>query len=67
MTTHKIDFFNGLLTALTLGIQENDLWIAAQAIERHFILVTSDHRMTRIREIASEAELVIEDWALTSA
>jgi predicted nucleic acid-binding protein len=53
------------LTALALGIQENDLWIAAQAIERHFILVTND-QMRRIREIAPEPELAVEDWALTS-
>jgi len=47
------------VTAKVLGIQENDLWIAAQAIERNLILVTNDG-MSRIREIASE--LRIEDW-----
>ena len=47
-------------TALGLGIQENDLWIAAQAIERNLILVTND-RMVRIREVAPE--LRVENWA----
>ena len=30
------------VTAKELGIQENDLWIAAQAIEHNLILVTND-------------------------
>lgn len=48
------------ITAKELGIQENDLWIAAQAIERNLILVTND-AMRRIREVVPE--LRIEDWA----
>ncbi|UCE58409.1 MAG: PIN domain-containing protein [Phycisphaerales bacterium] len=48
------------VTAKTLGIQENDLWIAAQALERNLVLVTHD-KMDHIRKVASE--LRIEDWA----
>ncbi len=51
------------VTAKELGIQENDLWIAAQAIERNLILVTND-AMVRIREVAPE--LKVEDWAASS-
>ena len=47
-------------TATSLGIQENDLWIAAQALERNLVLVTHD-KMNRIREVADE--LRVEDWA----
>jgi tRNA(fMet)-specific endonuclease VapC len=47
-------------TGLSLGIQENDLWIAAQALEYNLILVSND-RLTRLREAAPE--LRIENWA----
>jgi len=49
------------ITSLELGIQENDLWIATQAIVRNLTLVTHD-KLTHIREIAG-SELHIEDWA----
>lgn len=48
------------LTAAELGIQENDLWMAAQAMEHNLVLVTHD-RMTRIREVLRDL-LDIEDW-----
>ncbi len=48
------------ITSKELGIQENDLWIAAQAIERNLVLVSND-AIKRIREVASE--LRVEDWA----
>ncbi len=48
------------VTSKELGIQENDLWIMAQAVERNLILVTNDE-MVRIRKIAPE--LRVEDWA----
>ena len=51
-------------TGLQLGIQENDLWIAAQAVERNLVLATND-RMTRISEVAPE--LIVEDWAKATA
>ena len=37
-------------TSLELGVQENDLWIAAQAIEHNLTLVTHD-KMSRLREV----------------
>jgi tRNA(fMet)-specific endonuclease VapC len=46
--------------ATTLGIDENDLWIASQAVEHKLILVTHD-KMARIRETLQDV-LLIEDW-----
>lgn len=48
-------------TAKALGVQENDLWLAAQALENNLVLVTND-RMARIRGEASPA-LRVENWA----
>lgn len=48
------------VTSLELGIQENDLWIAAQALEYNLVLVTAD-KLQRVRAVA--AELEIENWA----
>ncbi|MBY0310699.1 MAG: hypothetical protein K2W85_01375 [Phycisphaerales bacterium] len=55
-------------TAKELGIQENDLWIAAQAMAHGMVLVTND-RMTRIREVAAgmSMPLLIQNWAQPSA
>ena len=52
-----------MTTARELGIQENDLWIAALAIEYNLVLVTHD-KLTRIREAAElkPMNLRIEDW-----
>lgn len=47
-------------TAKELGIQENDLWIAAQALEHNLVLVSHD-KMTRLRKVAEE--LRVQDWA----
>ncbi len=44
-----------------LGIQENDLWIAAQAKHYNLILATTD-KMRRIRNIVTTDELEIQDW-----
>jgi len=49
------------VTGKTLGVQENDIWIAAQAVEYNLVLVTHD-RMMRLREMVSNT-LDIEDWA----
>ena len=51
-------------TGRELGIDENDLWIVAQAAERNLILVTHD-KMVRIRDALQEPEIgvQIEDWA----
>lgn len=50
------------VTALELGIDENDLWIASQAVEHRLVLVTHD-RMARIRDVTSGL-LDVEDWTL---
>lgn len=52
------------VTSLELGIQENDLWIAAQAISRNLILVTND-KMDHIRDIAGKS-LLIDNWAINN-
>ncbi len=44
-----------------LGIQENDLWIAALAYEHNLVLVTHD-KMIRVRDVAS-GMVDFEDWA----
>src|SRR5262249_14887930 len=46
-------------TGAELGIDENDLWIAAQALEHNLILVTNDE-MVRIRSVTTMLDL--EDW-----
>lgn len=40
-------------TGKSLGIDENDLWICAVALEYNLVLVTND-KMTRIKEVAIE-------------
>lgn len=50
-------------TAVSLGIQENDLWIAAQALAHDLTIVTHD-RMERIRLVAPD--LLVDDWAIGS-
>ena len=52
------------VTSRVLGIHENDLWIAAQAIEQNIVLATND-RMVRISEVVPE--LIVEDWAKPTA
>jgi tRNA(fMet)-specific endonuclease VapC len=48
------------VTGRVLGIQENDLWIAAQAIERNLVLVTNDS-IVRVKEVVPE--LQVENWS----
>jgi len=52
------------VTARELGIQENDLWICAQAIAHGMVLVSND-RMTRIKEVAKNINmlLILQNWA----
>ncbi len=51
-------------TGRELRIDENDLWIVAQAAERNLVLVTHD-KIVRIREALQESQIGvrIEDWA----
>jgi tRNA(fMet)-specific endonuclease VapC len=48
------------VTSRELGIQENDLWIAAQALEYNLVLVTNNN-MDRIRDVCED--LQVENWA----
>ncbi|MCK5581908.1 MAG: type II toxin-antitoxin system VapC family toxin [Candidatus Omnitrophica bacterium] len=50
------------VTSLKLGIQENDLWIAAQAVSRNLTLITND-KMDRISKVAGKS-LHIDNWAI---
>lgn len=50
-------------TGLSLGVDENDVWITAQAIEHKLILVSHD-KMDHIRAVAIQAGLIgFDDWA----
>ena len=51
------------VTSLELGIQENDLWITAQAVTFNLTLVTNDQKMKRIHDIAGKS-LHIDNWAV---
>ncbi len=51
------------VTGAELSIDECDLWIIAQAIERNLVLVTAD-RMERLREVIKE--LRVENWRVAS-
>jgi len=42
-------------TSKELGVQENDIWIAAQAIQYNLVLLTADY-MRRLEEVS---------WVLT--
>jgi tRNA(fMet)-specific endonuclease VapC len=53
-----------LVTSRELGIQENDLWIAAQALEYNLVLVTND-KMDRIRDVCED--LQVENWAANAS
>ncbi len=50
-------------TAKELQIQENDLWLCAQAVAHGMVLVTND-RMTEIRDVANgmNPPLLVQDW-----
>lgn len=51
-------------TGKSLGVTENDVWIAAVAICHNLTLVTNDG-MRHIADVAGDA-LVIEDWSASS-
>jgi tRNA(fMet)-specific endonuclease VapC len=50
-------------SAKELGVQENDIWIAAQAIQYNLILVTDDH-MLRLVDVSQKLDysLQIAKW-----
>jgi predicted nucleic acid-binding protein len=55
-------------TALSLQIQENDLWICAQAVAHGFVLVTND-RMRAIGEVTlnMQPQLMQQNWTKAGA
>jgi predicted nucleic acid-binding protein len=46
-------------TGKALGVDENDLWMCAQAKERDIILVTADRRIYRISEADPDVRLLL--------
>jgi len=56
------------ITSKELGIQENDLWLCAQAVGHDMVLVTND-AMQRIREVSQGMQpvLLIQNWAIPNA
>jgi tRNA(fMet)-specific endonuclease VapC len=50
-------------TAKELHIQENDLWLCAQAVAHGMVLVTND-RMTQIRDVATgmNPPMLVQNW-----
>ena len=48
-------------TGKSLGIQENDLWIVASALERNMTFVTSD-KMNRLKEFVQKDLKLYLDW-----
>jgi len=51
-------------SGVALGIDENDLWLVAQSIERGLVFVSTD-KMTRIRQAVNEIypQFLSEDWS----
>ncbi|MCC0179755.1 type II toxin-antitoxin system VapC family toxin [Waterburya agarophytonicola K14] len=45
---------------INLGFGENDLWIAATALQHNLIVVSSDSDFQRIKEV--EKALIVESW-----
>jgi tRNA(fMet)-specific endonuclease VapC len=56
------------ITSKELGIQENDLWLCAQAVAHRMVLVTND-AMRPIREVSQSMQppLLIQDWTVPHA
>lgn len=50
------------VTSLQLGVQENDIWITALALEYNLTLVTHDRKMEPLWEAAG-TQLRVADWA----
>jgi predicted nucleic acid-binding protein len=53
------------ITSKELGIQENDLWLCAQAVGHGMVLVTND-AMCRIREVSQDMRpaLLMQNWTI---
>ena len=50
-------------TSKELGVQENDIWIAAQAVQYNLILVSGDY-MRRLQEVSTDLDypLQLASW-----
>jgi tRNA(fMet)-specific endonuclease VapC len=50
-------------SAKELGVQENDIWIAAQAVQYNLVLITGDH-MKRLQEVSTSLDypLQLASW-----
>lgn len=46
-------------TGKAIGVDENDLWMCAQAKERDIILVTADQRIKKVQEADPEVRLLL--------
>lgn len=57
---HRIEQWKNPIAADSLGIQENDLWISAIALNYNLILVSND-KMNVIKSVIGKA-LDFEDW-----
>lgn len=58
----RVEQLKDPLSGHALGVQENDVWIAAQAFERNLVLVTGD-RMHRIKSVIDGiGVLKFDDW-----
>jgi len=57
----RVEQLSDPMTGKELGIQENDLWMAAQAAERNLVFVTGD-AMNNIRSVVSDM-VRFENWA----
>jgi len=51
------------VTSLQLRIQENDLWLVAQAITKGLVLVTNDRKSLKPLLEAAGDELTVKNWA----
>lgn len=54
-----IDDWIDKATGKALGIDENDLWMCAQARERELVFVTADKKIERIQDADSELQLLV--------
>lgn len=52
LTAKRPEELRDRTSAKELGIQENDLWIAAQAVQYNLVLITGDY-MRRLREVSA--------------
>lgn len=57
----RTELWEDPITGQQLGIDENDLWTAAQAVEHNLVLITSD-KLLKLRGADPAGRLLIENW-----